>query len=280
MARAVVFSLVVLLHLVPAAIRAEMVTQIIGGDGDGVDTLGSNPRVAAVPDGTVFTGHNNGTQPVDTVFKVSPSGEITQVLDETGDGTNPLSVLIELAADAAGNVYAAGRDSKNVFKVTPEGAITQIIDSTGDGTTGIGHMGDVAVDNNTGDVFVSSRTISPSTGGVFKITPAGTITLIISSAGDGTNPLYALNLAVDAMGNVYVTSALSDPAYKSVFKVTPGGVITRIMDGTGDGTSPASPSGVAVDGAGNVFGLFGDLSGSESGIGGEERRSGGGLRRG
>ena len=69
----------------------------------------------------------------DSVFKIAPGGQITEVIGAAGDGSNPLSGPVGVAVDDAGNLYVTGFFSDNVFKITPTGTTTQIIDSTGDG---------------------------------------------------------------------------------------------------------------------------------------------------
>jgi len=172
--------------------------------------------------------------------------QITQLIDATGDGTNPLAVGSAVATDGAGNAFVSGFGTDNAFKITPGGAITQIIDSTGDGTNGLDGLEELATDG-AGNVFAAGG----NSDNVFKITPGGAITEIIDSTGDGTNRLdRAFDVATDGAGNVFVSGSLS----QNVFRITPGGTITQIIDSTGDGTNGLGlPTGVATDGAGNVF---------------------------
>ena len=68
------------------------------------------------------------------MFKITPGGTITQILDATGDGAgNALDFPHRAMADADGNAYIVGWQSRNVFKIEPSGTITEIIDATGDG---------------------------------------------------------------------------------------------------------------------------------------------------
>jgi len=61
------------------------------------------------------------------VFRITPTGTITQIIDSTGDGGgNTLSAPIDVATDSSGNVFvAAGGFSQSVFKIE--------FDSDGDG---------------------------------------------------------------------------------------------------------------------------------------------------
>jgi hypothetical protein len=181
---------------------------------------------------------------------------ITEILDATGDGTNPFSNNYRIATDADGNVFATGWGTSNVFKITPEGTVTEIIDQSGAGwpdTLRIAHG--VATDAD-GNVFVSGETSR----NVFKITPGGTITEIIDESGDGNGNtlLGAGDLATDGDGNVFVSGYTSD----NVFKITPDGTITEIIDGSGDGVNSfEGPRGISTDDDGNVY-VAGQVSGN------------------
>lgn len=106
-----------------------------------------------------------------------------------------------------------------------------------------------------GDVYVAGF----GSNNVFKITPGGTITEIINSAGDGMGGTLggAYGLGVDQTENVYVTSYGTHCA----FRISPGGVITKIIDQTGDGMGNQlmGPRGVAIDGNGDAL-IVGFLS--------------------
>lgn len=60
------------------------------------------------------------------------AGQITEIIDATGDGGNSLTLPLfrSIAASGAGNVYVSGSATDNAFQVTPGGTITQIIDAT------------------------------------------------------------------------------------------------------------------------------------------------------
>ena len=177
---------------------------------------------------------------------------ITEIIDSTGDGAgNGLNGPIGIAVDTAGNVYVPGLHTNNAFKITPPyGAAnaTEIIDATGDGAGNvlIGPAG-IAVDA-AGNAYLTGQ----FSHNAFKITPAGVVTEIIDSHGDGANPLTTpFGIAVDAAGNAYVAGGDSDNA----FKITPAKVITEIIDAGGDGAGNTlnAARGIAVDAAGNVY---------------------------
>lgn len=156
------------------------------------------------------------------MFRISPDGAVTVIIDSSGDGAgNGLIAPTAIAVDDAGTVYVAGEVSTNVFKITPD-AITELIDHTGDG---MGHPmylpHGIAVDCD-GNVYVTGAVSDNA----FRIAPSGVITQIIDATGDGAGrELEQPNgIAVDPAGNVFVGGA----ATHNVFRITPAAVITQV----------------------------------------------------
>ena len=283
------YAMALLLALSEAA-GAQTVTRIIDSSGDAANVL-TSPRGIAVE--TTVEGSANVYVTgffSNNAFKITPDGTITEIIDETGDGTNSLNGPEDIAVDAAGNVYVVASNSDNGFKIEPDGTITEIIDSTADGINSLGRPTGVALDasanvyvtgfnsdngfkitpdgtitgiidgrranlDGPGDIAVDASgnvyVAGRSSDNAFKITPAGVITEIINASGDGTNNLNLVEgIAVGPFGNVYVVGQDSDNG----FKITPGGTITEIFDRSGDGTnSLRGPTGIAVDAAGNIY---------------------------
>jgi len=238
-------SLIIILSSAPIAYAMFLTpVEIIDATGDGSgNTLSSVEGVATDSSGNVFvTGAISNN-----VFKITPGGTITEIINSTGDGTSPLNSAHAVATDLSGNVFVSGKNSGNVFKISTPGTcstsgtpctITQIINF-------ISPHG-IATDSS-GNVFVQGKLGNT----VQKITPGGTITTIIDSTGDGTNTLtFPHGIATDLSGNVFVTGVTTD----NVFKITPGGTITQIINSTGDGTNTLDdPRNIATDSSGNVF---------------------------
>jgi hypothetical protein len=89
------------------------------------NTLSEPWGIATDGSGNVFVaGVRSGN-----VFKITPGGAITEIIDRSGDGTgNTMADPYGIATDGSGNVFVGG-----VFKITPEGTITKIMDQSGDG---------------------------------------------------------------------------------------------------------------------------------------------------
>ncbi len=185
-----------------------------------------------------------------SVLRITPTGVVTQIIDDTGDGAgHALIAPADIALDALGNVYVAGELSNNAFKITPSGVVTQIIDVTSDGTGNFFFDPWTLVVDGAGSVFVTGQHSS----NVFKISAAGVVTRIIGPLGDGAGNLLSApsGIALDASGNVFVTGRTTHNA----FKIEPSGVVTQIIDASGDGLGNRlrAPIGIDVDDAGVAY---------------------------
>ncbi len=236
----------------PAPARAEHISMIFDSSGIGSGQNFQQPWGIAVGSNgdLLLTGSLT-----DNVFRITPEAVETEIIDATGDGTNPLEYPTDVTVDSEGNVYVTAQFSNNAFKITPEGTITQIIDVTGDGTGdpegALLEPWSVAVDSS-GNVFVAGF----ASNNVFKIATPGscstsgtpcTITEIINATGDGVDAMTGpFAVATDSSGNVFVAAwvdDINDPPpppeeegldhRDKVLKITPGGAITEIIDEDG-----------------------------------------------
>jgi hypothetical protein len=216
------------------------ITVVMDFEGDGAGNDLDGPEALAIDgSGNVFVV----CQISSNVFRIGPAGDVTEILDETANGTGVLSYPQDVAVDAAGNVYVAASGSDNVLKVTPAGTVTEIAN-----VPTVWAPQGVAVDA-AGNVFVTSC-LNDS---VIRIDPAGSTTTILGPSGDGVgNTLdWPTGIAIDAAGSVYVAGGGSH----NVFRVGPGGGVTLIMDASGDGAGNilTGPYELALDDVGNLF---------------------------
>jgi sugar lactone lactonase YvrE len=215
-------------------------------------------------------------------FKIVPStGEVTLLIDETGDGQGAVLTFARSVAVAPdGRVFVSGKDSENVFEIKPTGEITEIIDTNGSAPTSMGRPAGLDVDD-AGNLYVMGGGSSLIPSG-FRIAPDGQITTLLSLssaptglvswdvavgpsgtyfAGDGlvlvrptgevetivdpSHPDHVSYIDVDELGIVYYVQA----AYGSeVIRITPVGHRSVLMDGSGDGQGNDLrwPDGIAV----------------------------------
>ncbi|MEO7143424.1 MAG: hypothetical protein ABI165_07955 [Bryobacteraceae bacterium] len=245
-------------HRIRRAYRGQIVTL-------GLTTPGTGPSLAPrTPTGLSFDGAGNlwisdaaGGQ----IYRMNPLGAVTAIAAPAQD----------VAADAAGNVYAAS--GGHLEKITPAGTPSVIAGTgayafAGDGGPALNARlnlpGAVALDA-AGNLYIADtsnhRIRKVSTAGVI-MTVAGTG--VAAYGGDGAPATLApLNspgsVAVDAAGNLYI----ADTGNHRLREVTAAGVMltvagTGVAGYNGDGGLASAaqvnaPKYVTADGAGNVY---------------------------
>jgi len=210
--------------------------------------------------GTTTVG---GSSNFGTVFKINSSGQLTTLWNFTAgtDGANPVYPPLQ---GQDGNFY--GTDPGNgfglVYKMTPAGVLTVLKAFSNTN----GNYPNLPVQGTDGNFYGTTRFggisgfgCSLGCGVVYKISPAGAITVLHSFAGypgDGADPRGVLVQAND--GNFYgTTDAGGANNFGSVFKVTPAGQVTTLYSfcsaaGCVDGKTPFV--GVIVGTDGNLYG--------------------------
>ncbi len=217
----------------------------------------------------------------DAIRKVDAAGVISTVAGTgygySGDGGPAIAARlydpIDVAVDAAGNLYIADRLNRRVRKVDAAGIITTVAGTgvggySGDGGPAVAArlslFSSVAVDA-AGNLYI----VDTNNRRIRKVDAAGVITTVAGSGGVGYGgdggPATAARLndpvdvAVDAAGNLYIADRLNHRVRK--VNAADGVIVTAAGTGAagfGDG-GPATaarlvfPTRVAVDGAGNLY---------------------------
>jgi kumamolisin len=187
-----------------------------------------------------------------TLFKITPQGVETIVYafgSVSTDGSSPYgSLTIGTDGNFYGTTTFGGSASEGIaFKITPQGVET-ILHNFGDGSVANDgtqpHGGLIqASDGNFYGMTASGG--SASEGTIFKMTPAGTVTILHSFedgsiTDDGFNPQGGLLQAPD--GNLYGVTKLggisgSGTTFGTFFKITLSGTMTMVYR-FGDGATP------------------------------------------
>mgnify|MGYP001610709712 FL=1 len=222
-----------------------------------------------------------------TIATVAGNGEwdpIGGLFGSVGDGgpaiKAPLNKPVDVAVDAAGNLFVADADlfMLRVRKINPGGIITTVAGSgslffSGDGgpavSAGLGIPVGVGVDG-AGNLYIATQDNQR----IRKVTPGGIISTIAGSgqvgfSGDGGPATTAslsepVDVAVDSTSNLYI----ADSRNQRIRRVGPDGTITTIAGSgrsgrgsggfSGDGGPATSallntPNSLVVDVAGHVY---------------------------
>ena len=244
-------------------------------DGPGASARFQSPCAPAVDAaGNVYIPDHGGH----TIRRVTPSGEVTTFAGCAGepgcvDGVGPAARFKKpnaVALDAAGNLYVSDSGNKAVRKITPSGVVTTMagnakvpdnLDGSGP-AAGFNDLVALAVDRS-GQVYVADG----QTHAIWRITPAGVVSLFAGTAGtpgsvDAVGAAASFDnpygLAMDAAGNLYV----SEYTNSTIRKVTPTGTVTTLAgkalaygsaDGTGAEARFAQPEGLAMSPSGDLY---------------------------
>ena len=206
-------------------------------------------------DGNFYgTTKNCGANNAGAAYKITPAGVETIIHSFAGGATDagqPVGALIQgsdgnlWGESAAGGTVGTG----TVFKMSLTGAVTVVYQFNGCGAQGC-YPAAGLVQGNDGNYYgTTEQGGANSQGVIFKLTPAGVITVLHSfnhSTDNGASPQLPLTLGTD--GNFYgvATDCLSggcSPA--DIFKITSAGVFTDVYNftdfGGNNNSQPVSP---------------------------------------
>jgi uncharacterized repeat protein (TIGR03803 family) len=235
--------------------------------------------VGNVTGGFYGTSAVGGAKSLGTIFRMSPGGEVSTLVEFTGRGTErpgsfPISELLK-AAD--GNFYGTTQgtfdvgnpdDHGTVFKMTPEGVLTTLVEFAGeDGDNPSAALVQDAHGEFYGTTRLGGTGYDPSAGDfrfgtIFKMTADGALTTLIEFSGTtgpfkGSEPAAPLLQASD--GNFYGTTMEGGAGnFGTVFQLTPEGGLTTLVEFTGTTGNRLGnePRGALVEGSdGRLYGV-------------------------
>jgi hypothetical protein len=201
-----------------------------------------------------------------TIRKITPAGVVTTFAGSAGNtGSNDgigsaarFNFPTGLAFDGLGNLYVVDSINDTIRKITAAASVTTLAGAAGivGSSDGFGSAARfnrprrVTLDN-AGNLVVSDTTNQT----IRKITPAGNVTTLAGSAGqgghtEGTGNLARFRnprgLAVDSANNIYV----ADTSNLAIRKITPNAVVSTFVDYTAGWNRPY---GLAFDRFDNLF---------------------------
>ena len=248
-------------------------TTLVGFTDTAGDKPGRFPFASLVQgsDGNLYgTASGGGSGDNGTVFRMTPGGELTTLVEFAGivvgddPGSYPYAGLVE---GSGGNLYGTTRDggvsdNGTVFRMTPGGELTTLVEFTGFGgdSPGIAPVDGVAKGSD-GNFYGTTSQGGSNDGTVFKMTPDGELTTLVeftgtAGANPGSGPFARVVQGSD--GNFYGTTIQGGASgFGTVFRMTPGGGLTTLVEFTGTaGANPGSyPRAGLVQGSdGNFYG--------------------------
>jgi uncharacterized repeat protein (TIGR03803 family) len=241
---------------------------------------GTNGNLYGTTEGGGADGGYQGT-----IFKITTSGTLAIIysfcsLSDCADGTNPIAGLVQgTDGNLYGTAYEGGGQAActdqngcgTVFKITPTGTLTVLYAfcSQSNCTDGRGPQGTL-VQGTDGNFYgttafggANSCNKGAGCGTVFKITPSGALTTLLSFNGvDGD--FARAGLVQGADGNFYGTTQTGGAGLGTVYMVTPSGKLTTLYSFSGrDGSAPVA--GLVQGADGNFYGTT--FGGGANGVG-------------
>jgi uncharacterized repeat protein (TIGR03803 family) len=265
-------SVFVLYAMMAAALPAQTYTSLLNF----ADPDGASPKWALVQGtngdlyGTTAAGGAGGDDP-GTVFKITPGGTLTSLYSfcsQSGctDGFAPAGGLVLATnGDFYGVTYSGGANCGScgtVFRITPSGTLNTIYSFCSQTDCADGKNPNAGlVQATNGDLYgITSYGGNTNQGTVFKITPSGALTTLVSFNGaDGLFPSAALIQATN--GYLYGTTSSGGAncaqGCGTVFRMTPSGALTTLYSfcsqtNCTDGEYPSGPLVQAANG--NLYG--------------------------
>jgi uncharacterized repeat protein (TIGR03803 family) len=237
-----------------------MLHSFSGSPGDGALPVGG---LVQGSDGNFYgTTSSGGAFFQGTVFRMTPSGAVTVLHSFNsflGGGAVPIAGLVE---GSDGNFYGTtvlgGAHFKgSVFKIDATGSLTTLHSFSGSPSEGVNPVAALiqGADGNFYGTTASGGAHSQGT--AFRITPAGSLTVLHSFSGhpaEGAVPFAALVQGND--GNFYGATALGGAQSKgTVFKIDGSGSLTTLHSFRGSPSEGANPVAALIQGPdGNFYG--------------------------
>jgi len=225
---------------------------------------GRLPMAPLVQVGTDFFGSTQygGASNVGTVFRMKPSGAVKVLHSFANDGVDGKQALsgLTLASDGLlyGTTQKGGSNGQGtVYRISPSGNYSVLHSFVGTGGAPAQPSAGLIQASDGNFYGTSYQGGSAGTGSIYRITPAGVVTVLHAFVvADGTLPTAGLVQASD--GNFYgTTSAGGISGVGTAYKMTPAGVFS-VLHNFEPVTSGANPwAGLVQASDGFLYGVTG-----------------------
>ena len=224
-------------------------TSLVGFSGTTGAALGSSPRgnLILASDGNFYgTTNGGGAGGFGTVFKMTPAGALTTLVQFTGatgaaQGSAPTGGL---AQGTDGNFYGTtsiggANNLGTAFMMTPAGVLTTLVHFSGTVAPALGSLPKGSLVQGADGALYGTTTTGGLGGGfgtVFKVTPAGVLTTIVSFTGStGSAPASSPNGSLVALadGSFYGTASSGGLNNQgAIFRVSADGIVSILSNCT------------------------------------------------
>jgi uncharacterized repeat protein (TIGR03803 family) len=233
------------------------------------DNVGANPAAGLVQgiDSNFYgTTEYGGTSNAGTVFRISPSGNFTNLYSfAAGSGTadnieaNPAAGLVQgIDSNFYGTTeYGGTTNAGTVFRISPSGNFTNLYSFFPTGNEGA-YPAAGLVQGLDGNFYGTTEYGGTNNQGtVFRISPSGNFTNLYSFTGyvnnEGVSPAAGLVQGSDS--NFYGTTEYGGISSGTVFRISPSGNFTNLYSFFPTGNEGAYPAAGLVEGSdGNFYG--------------------------
>lgn len=269
-------------HTIRVISPAGAVTTLAGAAGLAGSGDGTGPAARFNSPGGIIADAAGNLFVTDTfnhvIRRITPAGAVTTIagmaqMPGNADGnlrSARFNTPVGIALDGAGNLYVADTGNHTIRKITPAGVVTTLAGTAGSAgaVDGIGPAARFNLPFGVASDAMGNLYVGDSGNyTIRKITPAGAVSTLAGSPGNGGNAngsggdarFYApTDVLVDAVAAVYVV----DSGNNAIRRISPAGEVATVAgpaavagstDGSGAAAQFNTPFGIAADTSGNLI---------------------------
>ena len=216
-----------------------------------------NRGLVLADDGNLYgVAQQGGTNDRGTIFRLTPAGQVTVPYNFGASG--PGIPFARLVRGPDGALYGSEISGNSIFRITTAGAYSTVAVLTNAQGNSLDNALAVGSDGNFYGAAVGGGSAAPGHGTIFKLTPAGAVTVLhVFTGTDGDSPVTGLALGPD--GNFYGTTRFGGASSSgTLFRITPTGAFSLLR--SFGSTSSSTLSGLVVHN-GLLYGIAAGFAG-------------------